>query len=210
MSAVQYRFRPRADLLRQDQNARVSSALSEAVSTFDGSELERRVFAKALSAAQSIVDRQTASQNQKVFFMLLPSQNRLVVEYLSTQSKWPKVATRLWAWLFEFVAPDGEILITREGLIDRVGCSPRAVGGVLGELVACQALTRRREPQPGKQGRGHVRYYMNASVGTQFLKNGERDKAVASASPLRLQYRDGVVQLTDRRARAASPVAVVL
>ena len=58
--------------------------------------------------------------------MMYPPQNRVVVEWLSTKSRWPKVATRLWAWLFEFVAPrDGRFLITREGLIERVGASSR-------------------------------------------------------------------------------------
>lgn len=202
MAAAIRGFSSRSELLRQDQNARARAALVAAVELFDGAPVERQVFSEAVAVAVREVDRRTASHNEGPFIMLYPPQNFLVVEYLSTKSKWPKVATRLWACLFQFVSPvDGEILVTREGLIERVGAQPRAVDGVLAELVKFGALIRRREPEPGKRGRGYVRYFMNPSVGTH-LKAGERSAARASA-PL-LKVIDGAAHPSQRRARAAS------
>lgn len=134
--------------------------------------------------------------------MLYPAQNLLVVEHLSRHSSRPIVAPRLWALLFVHArAEDGEILLTREGLIERVGASRASVDAVLKELVDFGALIRRREPEPGKQGRGPVRYFLNPSVGTQ-LPRGERQAAIAAAPPLRVV--DGGLPPTERRKRAPS------
>lgn len=209
MSAVQYRFRSRADLLRHDQNKRVSSALSDAASSFEGSASERRALTQALREAQRIVDRQTLA-GREPFFMLTSSQNTRVVAELLRSSRYPKVAALVWALAIEFVDPSGtgEVLAEREAFIARVGCSARAVDGVFAELVALGALIRLREPEPGKQGRGRVRYFINPRVGTQGLSLGERSARIAAA-PL-LRSIDGSSHPSQRRSRAAVVAPVVL
>lgn len=199
MSAVQYRFKSRAELLRHEGNKRVSAALLEAAAVFDGSEVERRTLTVALVEAQRVVDRQTLANRPELFVMLTPSQNRFVVEWLATKSRYPKVGPRLWAWLIEWIDPSGtgEILMTRENLVARLGCSGRAVDAVLRELVDLQALSRLREPEPGKQGRGYVRYFLNPRVGTVNLPKGERAARIAAAPLLRSV--DGSVHPSQRR-----------
>jgi hypothetical protein len=202
MAAVYYRFHSRSDLLRQDQNKRVSSALEEAASSFQGSAAERRALTEAVRQAQRVVDRQTLADKEP-FFMLTPSQNTAVVAELLWSSRYPKVATHLWALCIEFVDPSGtgEILFaSRETFTGRVGCSARAVAAVLGELVELGALIPLREPEPGKQGRGSVRYFLNPRVGTQGVAKGERSVRVRAA-PL-LRSIDGSAHPSQRRARA--------
>lgn len=203
MAAI-HGFRSRADLLRRDQRERVRGALAELVEAFDGSSSERRVFEEAIAEAARVVDRRSAAENLGSFVMLYPAQNRLVVEYLSKESKRPFVAARLWAWLFEFASPvDGEILVTREGLAERVGATARSVDTVLKELVEFGALIRRREPEPGKRGRGVVRYYMNPRVGTQIADRCERAAAQQRAPLLELI---GGTEHKPRRRAAVVPV----
>ena len=130
MPAAIRRSFPRPELLRQDESKRARDVLAAVAAGYAGSATARRVVAQAVAQAIRVVSSETASRNERSFLMMYPPQNRVVVEWLSTKSRWPKVATRLWAWLFEFVAPrDGEILITREGLIERVGAKARAVDG---------------------------------------------------------------------------------
>lgn len=210
MAAVHYRFRSRADLLRQDQNKRVSLALEEAASSFQGSAVERRALTNAVREAQRVVDRQTLADKEP-FFMLTSAQNTAVIAELLRASRYPKVAVHLWALCIEFVDPSGtgEILFAdRTTFTGRVGCSARAVAAVFGELVELGALIPHREPEPGKQGRGRVRYFLNPRVGTQGLEIGERSARVRAA-PL-LRSIDGSSHPSQRRDRAASPVRPVL
>lgn len=208
MPAAIRRSFPRPELLRQDESKRARDVLAAVAAGYAGSATARRVVAQAVAQAIRVVSSETASRNERSFLMMYPPQNRVVVEWLSTKSRWPKVATRLWAWLFEFVAPrDGEILITREGLIERVGAKARAVDGVLAELVKLGALRKERVPEPGKQGRGTVRYFMNANVATYQLTPGERDAAQRAAP--RLTVVGSSALPTERRSRAALPAPVV-
>lgn len=210
MSAVLSRFRSRADLLRQDQNKRVLSALADAASSFEGSEPERRALTDALREAQRVVHRQTRADTEP-FFMLTSSQNTRVVAELLRGSRYPKVAALVWALCIELVDPSGtgEVLFaSRETFTERVGCNPRAVAGVLAELVQMGALIPLREPEPGRQGRGRVRYFINPRVGTQGLSLGERT-ARARSAPL-LRSIDGSSHPSQRRSRAAVvPVEVL-
>lgn len=210
MAAVQYRFKSRADLLRRDGNKRVSAVLAEAASLFDGPEVERQALTAALVEAQRVVDRQTLADSPEFFVMLTPSQNRFVVGWLSTKSRFPKVGPHLWAWLIEWLDPSGtgEILMKRENLVARLGCSGRAVDAVLRELVDLEALSRLRESEPGKQGRGYVRYFLNPRVGTVNLPKGERAARIAAA-PL-LRSIDGSVHPSQRRSRAPIVEPLVL
>lgn len=192
---------PRPDLLRQDESARVKEALARTLRSFDGSPKERSALQLAIGAADDVVSRDTASRSEERFFMLYPSQNRFVVEQLSLHSKRPKVATRLWAYILEFVGRDYEVLVTREGLIERVGASGRAIDGSLAELVKLEALEKLREPEPGKQGRGPVRYFLNPRVGFKDRQASE-NAADRREAPL-LKIIDGNAHPSQRRARAS-------
>lgn len=210
MPTANRRFFPRPDLLRQDQAASVKRELAEFHLSFQGSSIAQRVMSQAMQAARHTVDACTASRILEPFLMLQPSQNQFVVEWLSFNSKRPKVALRLWAWLFRFVDSDpagnGEILVTREGLVECVLATSRSVDVVLKELVDLQALIRVREPEPGKQGRGCVRYFMNPRVGSHKPK-GARDAAVSTAPVLGLV--GGTDVPSERRSRAVVPAPVL-
>src|SRR3954465_7423822 len=67
------------------------------------------------------IDRQTASRNRWTFVMLSPSQNAVVVNYLTDQRNRPLVPARLWALCFEHLRMDtGEILLTREEMAENL------------------------------------------------------------------------------------------
>lgn len=194
-------FSSRSELLRQDQNARARAALVAAVELFDGAPVERQVFSEAVAVAVREVDRRTASHNEGPFIMLYPPQNF----WWSVSVDEVEVAQGRDAPLGLFVSvclAGGRRDFGYPRRSDQAGwAQPRAVDGVLAELVKFGALIRRREPEPGKRGRGYVRYFMNPSVGTH-LKAGERSAARASA-PL-LKVIDGAAHPSQRRARAAS------
>lgn len=209
MSAAIRRFSSRRELLVQEQAVELRRALEAFAAAFEGSPAQHRALGQMLEAGGRVLDSGTAFYGEGSFVVLTPIQNRLVVDHLTRWSKWPKAAPRLWAYLFEFLDPagSGEILITREGLIERVGVRPRAVDGILRELVELQALIKHREPEPGKQGRGTVRYFMNPRVGSLNLDRGERAQRARAAPRLIV---GGAAPSNERRARAASaPLAVL-
>lgn len=209
MSAAIRRFVSGPELLLRDERDRVREALVSLGEGLALSPVERRAFDAGILTACRAVDRQTAARNERFFVMLYPAQNRMVVQHLLKCSKRPHVAVSLWSWLFEFVRPeDGEILITREGLIERVGVSAYSVDAVLRELVAFGALIRLREVEPGKRGRGTARYFMNPRVGTCMTSRGERDAAQAVAPKLELV--GGSARPSERRSRFAPLVVPVL
>lgn len=206
MSAAIRRFVSGPELLLQDERNRVREALVKLGEGLALSPVERRAFDAGILSACRVVDRQTAARNERSFIMLYPAQNRMVVQHLLKHSKRPHVAVSLWSWLFEFVrAEDGEILISREGLIERVGVSAYSVDAVLRELVSFGALIRLREPEPGKRGRGTARYFMNPRVGTYMTARGEREAAQAAAPVLLFRELP-----TERRSRAPVVAPVVL
>ena len=67
----------------------------------------------------------------------------------------------------------------RHDLARMVGCQPRDVSEIMGELEAVGAVYRRKE------GRG-VRYFVNPLLGTH-LAGAVRDRAQAEAPPLKLR-----------------------
>lgn len=200
MAAAIRQFFPRAELLRQDRSAVVGGLLDRVVEQFEGDAVERVIVAEAVAKARRDILRNTATADFRSMVMLTPERNLFVVSELRRASKWPKVASELWALLIVF-APndDGEVLIKREGLISRLKASKRAVDGVLRELVEMRALSCVREPEPGKQGRGTARYFINHGVATR-LKRGERVDAQRKA--LSLVPLGGASPGPERRARA--------
>jgi predicted transcriptional regulator len=84
---------------------------------------------------------------------------------------------QLWARLFAVLPQDSnEVLADREELARLVGCQPRHVSEIMGELEAIGAVYRR------KVGRC-VRYFVNPKLGTH-LSGAMRDKAQEEAPPL--------------------------
>ena len=151
---------------------------------FIGDDWARSALDKAVSVAVEVIDLQTAPTNERSFMMLYPDQNRLVVEFLTTKSKWPKVGPRLWAYMIEFHCREtNEVLLTREGMIDRVKASPRAVDGVLGELVRFHALTTLRVPTVGRRGRR--RAVFSESESWERVSRGEARRGAGACSQAR-------------------------
>lgn len=180
------RIFPAPGTLRQDQSRRLKERLARTLDGFQGNTDERVILERAVALAADTVSRSTASAVEERFFMLYPSQNRFVIDELSLHSRWPKVATRVWAHVLEHVDRDYEILVTREGLTERVGAKARAVDGVLAELVKIGALTRQRVPEPGKQGRGTVQYFLNPRVGFKDRPAGQNSADRQEAPALRV------------------------
>lgn len=214
--ALSNRRSPRpADLLVEDQRDLVVSLLRDQLQAFDGNHGERDSLADAVAKVERLLPQHTASRSNRSFWMVYPEENFEVVNTLLENSKRPRVAMRVWALIPMFVdRHTGELLITRQGLIARARASAYSVNAALRELVKAKALRVERDPEPGKQGRGTARYFVNASVGTH-LKHGERDKALSTAEPVvrtrpALKVVRGSVPRSERRSRAPSFSPAVL
>lgn len=134
--------------------------------------------------------------------ILYPSENRRLIDHLSRHSKWPKVAVHLWALALEHASPaDNEVMLTLDGMAGRIGCHPRAVSGALKELVLLRALIRQRLPEPGKQGRGTVQYFVNPRIASQ-LKKDARETARRHAPPLNWQRPQAVAGTAIKQSAA--------
>jgi hypothetical protein len=118
--------------------------------------------------------------------MLSPEQNAAVVRWLGQHSERPVLALSLWGELFTALRRDtGEIMLTRDGLAERVGAHPNHDSGVMRELAAIGAVIVRRERVAGMRGPGRAVYLMNPNVATN-LTGAARDKAQAEAPRLQL------------------------
>lgn len=127
----------------------------------------------------AVVERELASRCGWGFVMVEPRLYGDVVEHLLKHSKRPQKAVLLFTRLFSYLPPDGnEVLCSREELARMVGCQPRDVSEIMGEIEYVGAVYRRRE------GRG-VRYFVNPLLGTH-LAGAARDRAQGEAPPLRL------------------------
>lgn len=201
------RFRSRSELLSAAQNRSLRDDLAALVERHRDSPVAARLLAP-LAGVMRQVDAETVSEGSEEWIKMFPSQNLFVVKWLSLHSKWPKAAGRVWAVLLAHVSwdTDHEVVLDREHLIARSEASPRAVAGVLGELVRLQALTLCRQSEVGKRGRGRTIYYLNPRVGTH-MPDEEIPGLLARAPRLRapsLQLVDGVPRPTDSRSRARS------
>lgn len=167
----------RPDRLRRDQEEGLRDALLP---------FEEKLPVHLRRAIYTLIDRASASRNKWTFVMLSPEQNMLVVNHLVDNSRFPKLATKLWALCFQHLRNDtGEIMLHRGELADKLGTSDQNISRIMSELVEFGAITRRRVRMPGMKGSGPVEYFMNPRVATH-LGGGERDKAQDDAPLLRL------------------------
>ena len=127
----------------------------------------------------TIVERKLATTRGWGFVMVEPRLYADVIEHLTKHSRRPQKAVVLFTRLFQLLPADGnEVMADRHDLARMVGCQPRDVSEIMGELEAVGAVYRRRE------GRG-VRYFVNPLLGTH-LAGAARDKAQAEAPRLQL------------------------
>lgn len=132
-----------------------------------------------LGRLAALVERELAATRGWRFVMVEPRLYADVVEHLLRHSVRPQKAVLLFTRLFEHLPPDGnEVMASRGELARVVGCQPRDVSEIMGELEAVGAVYRRRD------GRG-VRYFVNPVLGTH-LAGAVRDRAQAEAPSLRL------------------------
>lgn len=138
------------------------------------------------AAANDLVAAYLAdTRNAWTFVMLSPAQNAAVVDWLSTHSKRPQAAVRLWAHLFEVMRMDtGEILRTREELAGRVGISPQNLSRIMTEMASINAIRRERKGQ-------EVRYFMNSTIATHLPSAEARAKAREADGPLLTMMQGG-------------------
>jgi DNA-binding transcriptional ArsR family regulator len=131
----------------------------------------------------AVVERELASRRGWGFVMVEPNLNAEVVAHLAKHSRRKLTAVQLWARLFEVLPPDSnEVLVSRAELARLVGCEPRTVSEIMGELEEIGAVYRQKE------GRG-VRYFVHPRLGTH-LTGAVRDRAQAEAPPLKLRLVD--------------------
>lgn len=196
----------RPDRLRHEQAARDRAELARMLEGFQGSPVAREIVGDLLAVADREIAGRTDSLAFKEFLAMYTRANREVVRYLRKESKFKVIAPDVWAILLDHVrlGSDYEIMIDREVLIAKAEASPRAVGQVLKELCDFQALRRERVPEPGKQGRGRVRYFLNARVASMAASQEARILDFKAAPPL------GKTRLpTEGRSRAAVVPAVL-
>ena len=172
MSARIHRFRSQRDQLKGYEQERLRQLVLDFAE--DGG-----VSEAAIGPIVSAIDNQTASSKGWAFVMIGPNENRAVVNWLTTSSRRPISAVRVWAECFTGLRMDtGEIVISRDELAERVGIAVCNVSAIMSELESIGAISRVRS------GRG-VRYFMNPNVGT-CLKGRSRDVAQATAVQLTL------------------------
>jgi len=115
--------------------------------------------------------------NKWTFVMINAEQNKLVVNWLTINSKRPLNAVRLWALLFDNIHREtGQIMLTRQEMAKEVNIHANSISTIMSELESINAIIKEKE------GRG-VTYYMNPNVGTH-LSQEDRDKARTKAPPL--------------------------
>lgn len=178
---------------------------------------DRRVALEASGRAVSVVEASTSSLKAGEFLMSYVHENALVVEWLMLHSSRPKVAGRLWSILLAHMSSEpshnGEVLITREGMLSRLArpdgppVTMRSVEVVIAELLSIGAITKTREAVPGIRGRGAVRLFISERVATRksdTKSSSARSAAYKAAPPLRLKLIGGTDQASERRSRAPS------
>lgn len=149
------------------------------------------------------VDRQRATAGDWRFVMVEGEMNWEVVNWLSTTSRRPVKALRLWAiCLREIQFESGRIGRTRAELAAEVGVSPRDLSKLMRELMDCFAVD---DDQEGRRGRAaswrvspHVAWHGSGTA-----------RKVAAASWPELKVIDGGGRRNERRSRAAVAVPLV-
>lgn len=198
MAAVIRRLATRPARLRRDENELFREALLPLRDVVDGGKPLREQVRLQAAKLLAAVDGATASSNRWSFVMLSPEQYGLVVEHLAANGSRKVLAMRLWALCFRHLRSDtGEIVLSRDEFAEKLGASPRDVSRVVGELVRCGAVSRRRQPIAGLRGPGAVRLFMNPNVGTH-LAGKARDDAQA-ATPKVVPILGGVERGVRRR-----------
>jgi hypothetical protein len=119
-----------------------------------------------VSWARSIaIDRNTEADSDDGdwrFILMGPVEFDLVCEWLEANSKRPRMATRLFRKLFQFVdRRNQQILRSRDELAELVGADPDHVSRVMSKLVSLGVLRSERVPVPGLKGPGAVHWYLN-------------------------------------------------
>lgn len=173
----------RVDPLKAEQAKCDKAELARLVESFVGSDGTRRHVVEALAEVGRGVDGRIEAVPFEEFLMLYTRQNLAVLQYLRRESRYKIIAPVVWAVVLSHVRDETyEVYAEQSGLIAEVGASPRAVRQVLKELVEFQALRALRVPEPGKQGRGTVRYFLNAKVGSRE-KGTDARRASRAAAP---------------------------
>lgn len=157
----------RPDRLKEAQAKFDLAELERALAGFRGSEVARKLLAEHVAVLRREVAERIEALPFREFLAMYTRANWEVVCYLRKQSRYKVIAPVVWALILDCVQDVSyEVMATRRDLEIAAEASPRAVQQVLKELVDFKALRRLREPEPGKQGRGSVRYFLNARVGS--------------------------------------------
>ncbi len=152
--------------------------------------LARKAGASSEIAAQLADGLRTQAPHEWTFLMVSTAQNAAVIDWLSENSRYPKMAVRLWGYLLDAIRYDtGEVLKSRAELAERLGIEPRTVSELMTELASINAV--RRERQGNK-----VRFYLNASIATHLPGQAARKAAREADGPLLVVMQGG---------RAAAP-----
>jgi hypothetical protein len=165
--------------LRKDKADRLHAALRELEAEMDlPFDLMRTIHRE--------IAKKTPNSTRWAFVMVSPEQNKLVVSYLSKNSKRPLLAVNLWATCFEHLHYDtGEILLTRDELADIMHEQPRTISTIMSELEKFGAIIKQKQKIGGMKGHGIVRYFMHPRIATHVTDRA-RDEAQAVAPKLTL------------------------
>lgn len=169
MAAGVVRFASKAQLLKRSQAGEMRQSVLQFEAQAPG----------VVGQMLALIDRNTAAERGWSFVMLSPVQNRLVVRWIMANSRRPSVAVPLWAECFCHMRTDtGEVVMTRQQMMDATGATTSHVSDVLAELVGMGALIRRQEGRT-------VRWFMNPTVGTH-LAGVARERAQRNAPHLKV------------------------
>jgi len=117
--------------------------------------------------------------NTWTFIMISPEQNLAVVNWLTSKSKRPLNAVKLWALLFDNVHKEtGKIMLSRLEMADKISVHPNNISAIMTELESINAILKK------KDGRGVI-YYMNPNVANHYPQE-IREKSQKEAPKLKM------------------------
>lgn len=97
----------------------------------------------------------------------------------------PRLVRRAFDQALLNLAPNtGEIMLTRDQLAEKIGCTPNHVSRIMGTLEAMGVVRRERQKMPGMMGRGVAVYFINPHVAWNGKLEVRRQEATRHTPPL--------------------------
>jgi CRP-like cAMP-binding protein len=85
----------------------------------------------------------------------------------------------------------GEVLLTRDQLSEKIGCTPNHISRIMGTLEKMGVIRRERRKIEGMQGRGVAVYFINPHVAWNGSLDVRKAQAAETRPPMQLELLQG-------------------